>query len=81
VPLKTYDESIGVLRRALDAAKMGDADKLEGFRRLDRFTRAIEERCAPQADFRAAVAQERAISPSLGGRTVKGPTPRQMSLF
>ena len=81
VPLKTYDESIGLLRRALDAAKVGDSDKLEGMRRLDRFTRAVEERCAPEVDFLAAVAHERAISPSLDGRTVKGKAPRQMSLF
>ncbi len=81
VPLKTYDESFGLLRRALDAAKVGDSDKLEGMRRLNRFTRAIEERCAPEADFQAAAAHERAISPSLDGRTVKGKAPRQMSLF
>lgn len=81
VPLKTYDESIAVLRRALDAAKLGDTEKLEGFRRLERFTRAIETNCAPRADFAAAVAHERAISPSLGGRTVKSPAPRQLSLF
>src|SRR6476660_6147463 len=31
VPLRTYDESIGVLRRALDAAKLGHTDKLHGF--------------------------------------------------
>jgi uncharacterized protein len=81
VPLKTYDESIGLLRRALDAAKVGDTDKLEGLHRLDRFTRAIENRCDPEADFPATVAHERAISPSLGGRTVKSNASRQMSLF
>ena len=31
VPLKVYDESIAVLRRALDAAKLGHSDKLHGF--------------------------------------------------
>src|SRR5690349_19078748 len=45
VPLKTYDESIGVLRRALDRAGMGDNDKLDGFARLDRFVRVVGERC------------------------------------
>ena len=44
VPLKVYDESIAVLRRALDAAKLGHTDKLDGFARLDAFTRAIEQR-------------------------------------
>src|ERR1019366_1589277 len=51
VPLKTYDESIDVLRRSLDAAKVGDTDKMEGFRRLDGFVRLVEKRCAPQAHF------------------------------
>jgi uncharacterized protein len=70
VPLKTYDESISVLRRALDAAKLGHTEKLEGFLRLDRLTRAVEEQRQPLADFSAAIAHERAISASLGGRTV-----------
>ena len=38
--------------------------------RLDRFVRAIEARYAPEADFDAALAHERAISPCLGGTTV-----------
>ena len=37
VPLKTYDESLNCLRTSLDGAKLGDKDKLEGFRRLERF--------------------------------------------
>jgi hypothetical protein len=70
VPLKTYDESLTVLRRALDAAKLGQTEKIEGFRRLDRLTRAVEDERQPLADFSAAIAHERNISPSLGGRTV-----------
>ena len=70
VPLKVYDESIGVLRRALDSAKLGHSDKLDGMKRLDTFTRAIEQRRHPEADVDATIAHERAISPSLGGRTV-----------
>jgi len=82
VPLKTYDESIGVLQRALDHAKVGDPEKMEGFRRLHSFVRTIEERCSPEADFGAAVAHERRISPSLGGRTVSNRKPtRQLTLF
>jgi hypothetical protein len=88
VPLKTYDESISVLRRALDAAKLGGPEKLEGFARLDRFVRTIESRYAPQADFDAIVAHEQAISKSLDGRSVfddrkprKGRGSAQLSLF
>jgi hypothetical protein len=76
VPLKVYDESIAVLRRALDAAKLGRSDKLDGFSRLDRFTRAIERHRQPEADVAASIAHERAISSSLGGRTVFDDKPR-----
>jgi hypothetical protein len=70
VPLKTYDESIAVQRRSLDAAKLGGSEKLEGFARLDRFVRAVEQRYSPEADFEAIAAHERGISPSLDGRTI-----------
>jgi hypothetical protein len=70
VPLEVYDESIAVLRRALDAAKLGRIDKLHGFARLDALTRTIEQRLNPEADTAAVIAHEREISRSLGGRTV-----------
>ena len=70
LPLQTYDESLSVLRRGLDAASLGHSEKLDGFARLDRFVRAVEKQVAPKADFNAALAQERTISPSVGGRTV-----------
>jgi len=70
VPLKTYDESLGVLRRCLEAARLGHTEKLEGFARLDRLTRKVEEECEPLADFDAAIRHERATSPLFGGRTV-----------
>ena len=90
VPLQVYDESIGVLRRALDVASLGRPEKLDAFKRLDAFTRAIERRRVPEADVEAAIAHERAISPALGGRTVfddrrrrerAAPVQGQLSLF
>lgn len=77
VPLKTYDESLDVLRRSLDAAKVGDTEKIEGLRRLDRFVRVVEERARPVADFERVVAHELAISPELDGRTVFGKARRK----
>jgi hypothetical protein len=70
VPLKTYDESIGVLRRSLDRARVDGGSKSDGLRRLDRFVRAVEERMQPEADFDAVVAHEFRISKSLNGRSV-----------
>jgi uncharacterized protein len=84
VPLKTYDQSMSVLRNALDRAKLGNADKLDGFRRLDGFVRTIERNAAPEADTARVIAHERQISPALGGRTVLDDRKRrsgQMRLF
>lgn len=69
VPLKTYDESLAVLRRSLNAARLGHTERLEGFRRLDRLTRNVEEDREPLADFDAMIKHERTVSASLGGRT------------
>jgi hypothetical protein len=88
VPLKTYDESIGVLRRSLDKARLDGSAKLEGFRRLDRFVQVVEHQMEPVADFDAVLQHERTISRALNGRTVlddkrpqSKPKPQQMSLW
>jgi uncharacterized protein len=89
VPLKTYDESLSVLRRALDSATLGNSDRTEGLKRLDRFLRTMEEKCKPVAHLPELVAHENAISKSLDGRSVfddrvKKPTvpaKRQLPLF
>ena len=81
VPLKTYDESLNCLRTSLELAKLGDKDRLEGFRRLEGFVRTIETRLKPEADFDAVIAHEKAISRSLDGRSVFDDKPRQLSLF
>jgi hypothetical protein len=89
VPLKTYDESLGLLRRSLDDARLGQMEKVEGVRRLDQLTRAVEETREPLADFSAAIEHERSISASLDGRTVfdderaskRKPATAQLSLF
>jgi len=81
IPLKTYDETLNCLRTSLDKAKLGDKDKLYGFRRLDRFVHAVETQIKPEANFDAVIAHENAISRSLDGRSVFDDTPKQLSLF
>ena len=70
VPLSTYDDSLRILRRGIEAARLGHTERRDGIARLDRFVRAVEKRHAPEADFEAALAHERSISESLKGRTV-----------
>ena len=65
VPLKTYDKSIDFLRTSLDKARVGDGEKLDGFRRLERFVRAVETRLEPRADFEAVINHEHGLQKSL----------------
>jgi len=81
VPLKTYDQSLNFLRSSLDAARLGDREKLDGLRRLERFARTVEARFRPEADFAAAIAHEESISPSLDGRSVSHDSRKQLRLF
>jgi hypothetical protein len=89
VPLKTYDETLSFLRTSLDAAKVGDTEKLDGFRRLDRFVQNVEKQLAPVANFDSVISHEQAMSPSLDGRSVfddrrvrfKKVSPLQRTLF
>jgi hypothetical protein len=87
VPLKTYDESLSVLRKALDCAKLGDTAKIDGFRRLDLFARTVEKRSNASARFDEIIRHENSISKELAGRSVFDKTDgtrssrRQLSLF
>ena len=49
--LKTYDESLSVLRRALQQAKVGHTEKIDGLGRLDRFTRMVEKQGSARSRF------------------------------
>jgi hypothetical protein len=86
VPLKVYDRSIGVLRSALDRAKIGRSEKLDAIRNLERFARRIEKTADPEMDFNGFLKKERAEAHRHGGRTVFGPAKppppsRQLELF
>ncbi|HKS08590.1 MAG TPA: hypothetical protein VJS13_03525, partial [Pyrinomonadaceae bacterium] len=69
--------------------KVGDKEKLDGFKRLNRFVQNVETNLEPQADFAALITHEHKISPSLDGRSVFDDNepkrtfynPRQRSLF
>ncbi len=71
VPLRVYDETIGVLKSAVRAAKLGNEEELGAIKRLDAEARRLE-RVATGLSFEAILAEERAASPDYGGRTVFG---------
>lgn len=69
VPLKVYDATITVLKRAVDQAKLGNDDKLAAIERLDRQARILEQ-AARGPTFDELLARERKLAPVYGGRTV-----------
>ena len=69
VPLKVYDQTIRVLRRAIDGARLGREERLVAVRRLET---AAAGRGPTFDEF---VASERAQSPDRGGRTALDPAP------
>ncbi|MDB4936580.1 MAG: Protein of hypothetical function [Labilithrix sp.] len=74
VPLKVYDETIRVMKRAVDAARIGRSDRLFAIRRLDDEARKIE-RSAKDLEgprFDEFLDGERTRSHEYGGKTVFG---------
>jgi hypothetical protein len=89
VPLKVYDESINLLRLAVNRARLGHSEKMRGLKVLTRIAECIEKERDPFADVNRVIAHERRESYKYGGMTVFGkanPLPRlvegeQLSLF
>ncbi len=69
VPLKVYDQTIRVLSTAVAQSKLGNSDKLFAIQRLDQQARLLESRVSGPA-FHDFIANERADSQRLGGRSV-----------
>lgn len=74
VPLKVYDETIRVLKSAVQKAKLGQQDELFALRRLDDQARLLERRAAG-ASFDELLGEERTKSNSYGGRSIFGDEP------
>jgi hypothetical protein len=69
VPLKVYDETLCVLKRAVERARLGSSETLAALRRLDSQARLLET-CANGPSFEAHIAEEWAQSAFYGGRYV-----------
>jgi hypothetical protein len=86
VPLNVYDETLRVLRGAVDRAKLGNDDRLSAIKRLDDQCRLAEAASTgrPLPSLPALFSEERALAPERGGRTVmddRPRRPRQLRLF
>jgi hypothetical protein len=71
VPILVYDETIAVLKTAVQQAKLGREEKLEAVRRLDEQARRLEGHVKGPS-VAAHIARERNASASFGGRSVFG---------
>nr|WP_250888900.1 DUF763 domain-containing protein [Mesorhizobium sp. dw_380] len=78
VPLKVYDETIGVLKSAVQKAKLGRDEEIGALKRLDDQSRQVE-RYVTGPSLKEIVAGEFDQSHLLGGRSVFGwePAPDQ----
>jgi hypothetical protein len=69
VPLKVYDETIAVLKRAVAQAKLGHQEQMDAIKRLDHQARMVDDIVAGPS-FAEYVASEREHARDYGGRTV-----------
>lgn len=85
VPVNVFDETIKVLRNAVEKAKIGNSDKQQAIKSLHLIAQNAEKDFVPNMDFEKVIAKERADSWKYGGRTVFGkekpPLDAQLKLF
>jgi len=74
VPVRVYDETIRVLKSAVQKAKLGQQDELFVLKRLDEQARSLERHASGPA-FDEILRDERAKSHGFGGRSVFGDEP------
>jgi hypothetical protein len=71
VPVRVYDETIRVLKSAVQNAKLGRDEELDAIKRLDTQAKQME-RYATGPSIEELLTQERQESPHYGGRSVFG---------
>ena len=84
VPVNVFDETISVLQKAVEKAKIGETDKQLAIKSLHQIAKNAEKDFMPNLDFEKVIEKERADSWQHGGRTVfsKEKRPKhQLKLF
>ncbi|TXF78925.1 DUF763 domain-containing protein [Chryseobacterium sp.] len=88
VPLRIYDETIGILQKGIEKSKLGNSDKLKSVEKLHAVIAKAEENFTPDFNIDEVMEEERRNSWRYGGKTVFGdavkPKPHngiQLSLF
>lgn len=70
VPLRVYDETIGVLKSALQKARLGRENELNAIRRLDEQARRLEKQVLSGPSIDEFIQHEYNVSQQYGGRSV-----------
>ncbi|STX52151.1 Protein of uncharacterised function (DUF763) [Legionella busanensis] len=72
VPLKVYDETIRVLKTAVQNAKLGQTEKLEAIKQLDKQAYELERYIVTGPPIEQIIEHEREVSTIYGGRSIFG---------
>jgi hypothetical protein len=72
VPLKVYDETIQVIKTAVQKAKLGENEKLDAIKRLDKQARELEHHVISGPTIEEIIAHEKDVSALYGGRSIYG---------
>lgn len=72
VPVKVYDETIRVLKTAVQKAKLGQNETLDAIKRLDKQARELENHIINGPSLEEIVAYEKEVSSLYGGRSIFG---------
>lgn len=85
VPINVYDETIEVLSKAVQQAKIGHSDKQQAIHQLSIISRNVEKDFVPNDNFEALIEKENRDSWKHGGKTIFGDAKpiraQQLSLF
>lgn len=72
VPIKVYDQTINVLKTAMQKAKLGENEKLDAIKRLDKQARELERHVIKGPSVEEIIEHERDVSSLYGGRSIYG---------
>ena len=72
VPVKVYDETIRVLKTAVQKANLGQNEKLDAIKRLDVQAHELEHRITKGPSVEEIIAHENNVSFQYGGRSIFG---------
>lgn len=84
VPTRVYDETLSIMNRSIEKAKLGDTEKQQALKKLSEIALKVEQDFVPNTHFDKVIEREQNDSWRYGGRTVWGKATRpdpQLNLF